>query len=96
MTECGSRRDVAGRAGGDDSPTILAGTRADVDQVVGLPHHGFVMFDDQHAVAQVSQVTQRIDQTLVVARMQADGRFIQDIADSDQARSNARRQAYSL
>ena len=38
-----------GRPFGDDCAAAAARAGADVDQPIGLPHHGFVVLDDEHA-----------------------------------------------
>ena len=72
------------------------GAGANVDQVVGLPHHGFVMLDDQHRVALHLQFAQGVDQPLIVARVQADRWLVQHIAHADQTRADASGQPHAL
>ena len=77
-------------------PAVPPGAGANVDQVIGLAHDRLVVFDDQHAIALVLEVAQRLDQAPVVARMQADRGFVADIADADEPRADAGRQADTL
>ena len=59
-------------------------------------HDRFVVLDDEHRVAVLLQVAQRVDQPLVVARMQADRRFVENVAGADQPGADAGRQANAL
>src|SRR6185312_3813278 len=88
--------DLSRQALRHDLPAVPPGARADVDQVIGLAHDRLVVFDDQHAIALVLEVAQRLDQAPVVARMQADRGFVEDIADADEPRADAGRQADTL
>ena len=96
MTELSSVTDLCRRSCGDDAPAVLTRARPDIDQIVGLPHHRFVVLHHQDAVALIAQVAQGVDQTLVVAWMQPDRRFVEHIADAHQARPDARRQSHTL
>ena len=72
------------------------GPRSDIDDVIGAEHGFFVMLDHQQGIAQITQSLQRIQQFPVIALMQADTRFIQNIQYTDQPRTNLRRQADPL
>ena len=74
--------------------TARAGTK--VDHIVGSPDGLFIVFDDEHGVAEVAQVFERCKKTPVVAMVQADGRFVEDVEDTAQLRSDLRRQADAL
>ena len=60
------------------------------------PHHGLVVLDDQHRVALLLQVAERVDQAAVVARVQADRGLVQHVAHADQARADAGGQPHAL
>ena len=47
-----------------------------------------VVFDHQHGVAEVAQVLERAQQSLVVALVQADRRLVEDVHDAGQARAH--------
>ena len=72
---------------------MLAWSRPKVDDAVGFPDRLFVVFDDDDRIAHIAQVLQGIDQLFIVARMQADRGFIQNIGDADQAAANLRSKA---
>ena len=63
---------------------MLAGTRADVDDVVRGADRVFVMLDDDQGVADVAQPEQRLDQAVVVALVQADGGLVEHVQHADQ------------
>ena len=50
---------LLGRALGDQPAAVLAGARAEVDQVVGRAHRALVVLDDDHGVAEVAQPLER-------------------------------------
>ncbi len=89
-------RDLLGRALGDHAAAALAGARADVDDVVGAADRVLVVLDHHQRVALVAQRAQGVQQDLVVARMQADGRLVQHVAHALQVAAELRRQPDAL
>ena len=85
-----------GRAFEDDASTIDAGAGAHLDQVVRREHHVAVMFDDEDGVAEVAQAADRTDETLMVARVQADTGFVEDVGHTDESEAELRREAHAL
>ena len=73
-----------------------AGTRAHVYTEIGCTDHVFVMLNHQHAVANVAQMFEGVDQAVVVALVQADAGFVQHIHHASQTRANLRGQADAL
>ena len=71
--------------GHDDLAAVLAGAGADVDDPVGGADRVLVVLDDDQGVAQVAQPDQGLDQPVVVALVQADGRLVEDVEHADQA-----------
>ncbi len=88
--------DFRRRALGADRAAVDAGGRTHVDDVVGRQDRLFVMLDHQHRVAEVAQPLQAVQQAGVVPLVQANGRFVQNIEDAGQARSDLRRQPDAL
>ena len=43
------------------------------------------MLDDYHGIAEIAQVEQRFEQAAIVALMQADGRFVENVHHPDQS-----------
>ena len=84
------------RAGGDDLAAAHAGAGAEIDEVIGRPHGVFVVLDDEDGVAHVAQLFEAAEQAFVVARMQADARFIENVEHADQAGADLPRQADAL
>ncbi len=67
-----------------DVAAVHAGARSEVDDQVRRLNRRFVMLDDQDAVAQLLEPPQRAQQHGVVARMQADGRLVEDVTNAAQ------------
>ena len=80
----------------DQAATALAGTGADVDDVVGAADGVFVVFDHHQGVAFVAQFVQSVEQDLIVAGVQADRRFVQHVANALQVAAQLRSQADAL
>jgi hypothetical protein len=49
-----------------------------------------VVLDDDHRVAEVAQVAQRVEQAGIVALVQADGRLVQHVEHAGEARADLR------
>ncbi len=69
----------------DDLATVLAGAGTDVDDPVGHPDGVLVVLDDDQGVAELLEAHQRLDEPLVVALVQADGRLVEHVEHADQA-----------
>ena len=54
------------------------------------------MFDDHHSIAHIAQAQQRIQQRLVIARVQADTGLVEDIGHAHQAAAQLAGQADAL
>lgn len=80
----------------DDVAAVLAGAGADVDDPVGDLDGVLVVLDDDERVAHVAQPDQGLDQPVVVALVQADGRLVQDVQDADEAGADLGGQADAL
>ena len=79
MSEAGSAATSFGRPLGDHVAAVRAGAGAEVDELVGRADRGLVVLDDDHGVAQVAEPVEGLDQLLVVARVQADRRLVEDV-----------------
>ena len=75
---------------------LASRTWTEVDDVVGIPHHLFVVFDDNDGVTAVAQSLESRDKPLVVARVQTDCRLVEDIENAGEPRANLRREADAL
>ncbi len=76
--------DFIGRADGHHVAAAHAGARSEVDDQVGGLNRRFVVLDDQDAVAQLFEPTQRAQQHGIVARMKTDGRFVENVTNAAQ------------
>ena len=75
---------------------MLSSPGPDVHQVIRLADRVFVVLDNQHRVSQVPQSPQRAEQPAVVALMEPDARFVQDVQHADKAGSDLGREPDSL
>src|SRR5262249_50068604 len=90
------RHDLVRRADRDDMAAELAGAGAEVDDV-GRRADGLLgVLDDQHGVADVAQALERVEEPAVVALVQSNRGFVQDVEDPDETRPYLRRQTNSL
>jgi hypothetical protein len=85
VRESGMRHDFGRRAFSDDLAAVDASARADIHDVVGQADCIFVVLDDDYRVADIAQVLEGAEQAVVVALVQADGRFVEDVQHAHQA-----------
>jgi len=81
---------------GDDGAAMHAGAGADVDDVVGAADGVLVVLDDDHRIADVAQLLERLQQAVVVALVQADRRLIEHVHDAGEAGADLRGEADAL
>ena len=65
-----------------------AGT--DIDDIVRSEHCFLVVLDDDDRISRIAQAEKGINQLAVVALMETDTRFVQDIKDIDQLGTDLR------
>ncbi|CCJ99707.1 hypothetical protein BN130_2423 [Cronobacter malonaticus 507] len=82
------RHDRVQWAFGDDLAAVYASARADIDHMVGRADGVFIVLHHNYCIAKITQVNQRTEQAFVIALMQADGRLIQHIHHTHQARAD--------
>jgi hypothetical protein len=70
---------IGGCAGEHHPAAVLAGTRAEVDEPVGVGHHGLVMLDDDYRVAGGYDLVQQCQELVDIREVQAGGRLVQHI-----------------
>ena len=80
----------------DQVASALARARTDVDDVIGTADRVLVVLDDNERFDLVAERLQRREQDLVGARVQADGRFVDDVARALQVAAELRREANAL
>ena len=88
--------DLGSGAGGDDAAAVGTRTGPEVHQVVGGFEDIAVVLDHDQGVAQVAEMLERPEQTGVVARMQPDGRLVEDIEHAGEPRADLAGQADPL
>ena len=69
---------------------------ADVDHDVGLAHRVLVVLDHDQRVAEIAQRLERGQQPVVVALVEPDRRFVENVEHADQRAADLRRQANAL
>lgn len=84
------------RAAGDDIASVHSGSRAEIDDVVGVPHCVFVMLDNDQGVASLSESLERAKELLVVSGVQPDGRLVQNVEHAAEVGSELGREANAL
>ena len=67
-------------AHGNDFTTARARAGTEIDDVIGAADRVLVVLDDQQRITAGSQRLERFEEDLVVARVQADGRLVEDVA----------------
>src|SRR6185312_17013699 len=67
-----------------------ARARADVEDVVGGADGVLVMLDHNHRVAEVAQALEGFEQPRIVALVQADARFVENIQHARETRADLR------
>ena len=87
---------LAGGAGGGDLAAEVARAGAEVDEVVGRLDHLAVVLDQDQGVAQVAEPSEGVEQPGVVARVEADGRLVEDVEHAGQAAADLAGQADPL
>ena len=75
---------------------VNACTGTDVDEVVCLDHHLFIVLDDNDRVACIPQRLQALDEALVVSLVQAYAWLVQDVQHFGQPASDLRREPNAL
>ena len=63
---------------------MLARSRSDIHEVIGGFDEVEVVLHDQHRVPQIAQLAHDVDESMGIAGMQTDGRFIEDVEHAGQ------------
>ena len=64
-----------------------AGSGAEIDDGVAAAHGFLVVFDDEERVALVAEGDERVEEGGVVARVETDGGFVEDVEDPGEVRA---------
>ncbi len=73
-----------------------ASARTEVDYIIGAPDGFLIVLDHQNGVAEIAQVFESSQQTPIVAMVQSYRRFVENIEDAAQLRSDLSGQADTL
>ncbi len=92
----GIAREVVGVAFGHHPAAELARAGAEVDDVLRTADRVLVVLDHHQRVALRLELLQHVEQDLVVAVVQADGRLVEDVAHAAQIASQLGSQSNSL
>ena len=82
-------------AGGDDPPAVRPSSGTEVYDVIPPPYGFLVVFHDNHRIALVSKFNEGVEQHRIVAAVQTDRRFVKNIADPPEVRTELRGKADS-
>src|ERR1035437_4635311 len=88
--------DLRRRALGNHLTAKPTGAGTEIENVIGVADGFFVVLHYQHGVAQVAQLFQGLNQPVVVALMEADGRLVEYIEHAAQPGADLRGQADAL
>ena len=77
-------------------PTLSSGAGADVHHIIGGHHHVFVVLHHNHRVAGVAELLERANQSHIVALMETDRGFVENIEHIDQLRTDLRGESDAL
>ena len=89
-------RDFLRRAGGQDLAAESAGAGAEVEQAVGAGDDFAIVLDDEQRVAEVAQFFECDDEAAVVARVEADRGFVEDVQHAAEAAADLAGEADAL
>ena len=74
----------------------LASARAKIDDAVGGLNRIGIVLHDENGVAEIAQGFEDVDQALSVARMQTDGRLVENVERADEMRAERSGQLNAL
>ena len=80
----------------DDLTAMHARAWANVDHVISTANGVFVVFNDDHGIAEVAQAGQGLEQSVIVALMQANRGLIEHVHHAHQAGTNLTGEANAL
>lgn len=80
----GGIADFSERSFGDDFPSADAGTGTEINDAIGGEHRFFIVLDDDDGIPLIAEVDEALEEAGVVAGMEADGGFVEDVDDADE------------
>ena len=88
--------DGVGRSGSDDLAPESAGAGSEIDHPVGIADGLLVVLDHDHGVAEIPHPLEGVEQSPVVALVEPDGRFVEDVEHPHELRPDLGGQADAL
>ena len=88
--------DFPQRSGSDYLAAVPSGSGAEVDDVVGSRHRLIVMFHHEEGIPLATECFQGVEELVVVAGVQANGGFVEDVEDAPQIGSELSGQTDAL
>jgi hypothetical protein len=82
--------------GKDKFSAALTAPGADVDEMISGTDHGLLVFHDDEGVAEITETLHHPDELANIARVQTDGRLVEDKESVCQARAETGRQVNPL
>src|SRR5688572_11815059 len=70
------------------STTMIPGFRPNINQVIGSQHNILIMFYHQNTITNITEISQCIDEPVIIPLMQTNRGFIQNISNPLQLRTD--------
>ena len=87
---------TSGRTLVNHVPPVLAGARAEIDDVVRRADRFLVVLDHHHGVAEIAKPRKGGEQRAIVTLVQTDGRLVEHVQNTGKVRPDLRRQPDAL
>ena len=84
------------RPGRDKISAVQPGPGPEIDDVVGGANRVLIVLDDDDGVAQIAQALEGVEQPMIVALVQSDARFVENVKHADKSRADLRGQPNPL
>src|SRR5208282_4712241 len=70
---------------GDQVPAGVSRAGTEIDDKIGAADGVLVVFDHKNGIAEIAELLERMQQAIVIARVEADGRLVQNVEDAAKA-----------
>ena len=81
--QCRRMQHLFRRSAENNVSAFASGSGAYIDNIVGVKHHVFVVFDHDDRVSGIAKTLERIDKSAVVALVKSDTRLVENIKHVD-------------
>ena len=75
----GILRDFGWGSGGNQAAAQASRAGSEIDDVIGALDGFGIVFHYQHRIAEIAQAGESVEQAFIIARVEADGRFVQHV-----------------